>query len=140
MGHQGEGRFMRLKCYAPKQDAVTVSATTFPQLNIFFCDPLPRSSADGDGAVSSLGRLLHGTQAVCSLQLHQFPEGRSNEVCFVGVFLTGDGKLSLAVKGQNWAQSGSITLPSPETNESPGGSGSSLTLTFPSVRKFSCLA
>lgn len=85
-------------------------------VNTFFCNPLPRSSAGGDGAVSSLGSLFRGTQVfvswfhACSSHLHQFPEVCSSEVCFVDVFLIGDGKLSLAVKGQNWGQFSSITL------------------------------
>lgn len=75
------------------------------------------------------------------LQLHQFPEVCSSEVWFVFSF-TGYRKLSLAVGGGDWGRPSSITwlLRSPKADESPEGSGSSLTLNFPSIRKSSCLA
>jgi len=120
-----------------------VYATSSPWLNICFpCDLLPLSSVDSNGAASALGGFFHDTQAVCSLQLHQLLEVHRSEVCFVGVVLTGCGKILLAVGGGEWGRSSSITrlLPSPLADEPPGRSGSSLTLTFVLVRKSSSLA
>lgn len=140
-GRQIHGAFQVL-C-TQKGFAVTVCATSSPWLNIFFsCNPLPLSSMDSDGAVSTLGGLFPDSQAVCSSQLHQFLEVHSSKVCCVGGFLAGYRKLSLAVGGGEWGRSSSITwlLQSHEGDESPEASGSSLTLTFPSIRKPSWLA